>query len=189
MIDLRNYNNEEDYKPINLNRQKTKTVSIKHIYIRKDQILFDVNSQTGIVMRSRREGGIDNNTIGTDMSDDFLPLYDRWIEKYTDYVKLLLSAYIKSEPRIASINTVKKWEEMDIELEMPDYWNGEVYPLLVSAIHDYIVNGVLYDYFTLSLTANDPVTQSKKTELEEGAQRIKQLLANVKQVRKPLQPF
>ena len=189
MIDIRNYKNEEDYKPIDFSQKKNTSFSVKHIYIRKDQILFDVDAQTGLVMRSRRERGIDNNTIGTDQSDDFLPLYDRWVEKYTDYVKMILSAYIKSEPRIASINTLKKWEEMDIELEMPKYWNGEVYPMLVTAIHDYIVNGVLYDYFTLTLTANDPVTQAKKMELDEGEGRIKQLLCNVKQVRKPLQPF
>ncbi len=189
MIDLRNYNNEEDYKPIEFRKKKGETFNVKHLYIRKDQILYDVDAQTGLVMRSRRDRKEDNNTIGTDMSDDFLPLYDRWVEKYTDYVKVILSAYIKSEPRIASINTLRKWEELDIELEMPEYWNGEVYPMLVSAVHDYIVNGVLYDYFTLTLTANDPVTQSKKIELEEGADRIKQCLFNVKQVRKPLQPF
>lgn len=164
----------------------------RHLYIRADQILYDVDAQSALVMRSRRnENQEDIHTIGTDNADDYRPLMHRWIEKYTDLVRAHLAAYIRTQPRIASTNDLKMWDEIDILLFMPEYWNENVFPLLTNAVHDYIVNGVLYEYFALELTANDPVTISKSQLMDESYSKIKAYAtASLPgQLRKPLQPF
>lgn len=187
--------NWRGYDPIDieaLTRKKEENTIEKHIYLLKDQILYDIDAQSLIVMRARRDAAkVDNTIIGTDEADRLRPLLHRWIDKYADRARMALAPYAKNADGVASMNFINEWKEMDIELNMPEYWNESVYPMLVNAIHDYIVNGTLYDYFSLTLTANDPVTLTKKTEMEESLEKVKQYANTVipGQVRKPLQPF
>lgn len=164
----------------------------RHLYVRADQIMYDVDAQTALVMRSRRtQNQEDVHTIGTDNADDFRPILHRWLEKYTDIVRAHLLAYIRTEPRIAATDDLKMWTEMDIILLFPEYWNENVFPLLTNAVHDYIVNGILYEYFSLELTPNDPVTMAKAQLMDASFSKIKAYAtaALPGQLRKPLQPF
>lgn len=185
------------YEPIDsdvvLGRTKKKEdmVKEKHIFLRKDQLLYDIDAETLIVTRARRDvNQQDNYETPTDEDNDLRPILHRWIEKRVNEVKYLLVKYLAEERRIATNNTLKMWEEIDIVLRMPSYFKDSAYPLLVTAVHDYVVNGVLYDYFSLNLTANDPVTQTKKQNMEDAADNIKKY-ANMDDgsVRKVLQPF
>lgn len=190
---MKDFYNGRGYEPIVIDdKGKTDATVEKHIYLLKDQILYDIDAQTLIVMRARRDATkADNTNIGTDEADRLRPLLHRWIDKYTDYVRTALSPYARNAQSVGSMNDIKMWKERDIELQMPDYWNESVYPMLVNAVHDYIVNGTLYDYFSLNLSINDPVTIAKREAMDEALLKIKQYANTVMpgQVRKPLQPF
>ena len=180
------------YEPITFSDKKPEQLIVKHIYLLKDQILYDIDAETLIVTRARRDAAkVDNNVTATDEADRLRPLLHRWIDKYADQAKLRLAPYVYNPSGTATMNDIKMWKELDIELHMPEYWNESVYPLLVNAVHDFIVNGTLYDYFSLTLTANDPVTMSKRANMDEALDRIKQYANTVipGSVRKPLQPF
>lgn len=191
---MKDFYNGRGYEPIviNANGKDDETVE-KHIYLLKDQILYDIDAQTLIATRHRRDAvtKVDNNSTATDEADRLRPLLHRWIDKYTDYVRTALAPYARNSKSVASMNDIKMWKERDIELQMPSYWNESVYPMLVNAVHDYIVNGTLYEYFALTLTINDPVTIAKREAMEENLSKVKQYANTVipGQVRKPLQPF
>ena len=190
---MKEFYNGRGYEPIVFDTSgKSESVIVKHIYLLKDQILYDIDAQTLIVMRSRRDATkADNTNIGTDEADRLRPLLHRWIDKYTDFVRTALAPYAKNGQSVASMNDIKMWKERDIEIHMPDYWNESVYPMLVNAVHDYIVNGTLYDYFSLNLSINDPVTVAKREAMDDALLKIKQYANTVipGSVRKPLQPF
>ena len=190
---MKEFYNGRGYEPIVFDTsEKSESVIVKHIYLLKDQILYDIDAQTLIVMRSRRDATkADNTNIGTDEADRLRPLLHRWIDKYTDFVRTALAPYAKNGQSVASMNDIKMWKERDIEIHMPDYWNESVYPMLVNAVHDYIVNGTLYDYFSLNLSINDPVTVAKREAMDDALLKIKQYANTViaGSVRKPLQPF
>lgn len=182
---------DRGFRPIKFRHQHEEPKEFD-LYIRADQILYDVDAQTSLIMRSRRtENQEDIHTIGTDNADDYRPMLHRWIEKYANLVCARLSAYIRTQPKRSQVNDLKFWEEMQIRLFMPEYWNANVFPLLITAVHDYIVNAVLYEYLSLELTANDPVTISKRQLMDENYDKIKEytVAAIPGQLRKPLQPF
>ena len=191
---MKEFYNGRGYTPISISDSgKPETTVEKHIYLLKDQILYDIDAQTLIVTRARRDAAtkVDNNVTATDEADRLRPLLHRWIDKYTDYVRTALAPYTRNAKSVGSMNDIKMWKERDIELQMPDYWNESVYPMLVNAVHDYIVNGTLYDYFSLNLSINDPVTVSKREAMDEALLKIRQYANTVipGSVRKPLQPF
>ena len=73
---------------------------------------------------------------------------------------------MKQEGRVRD-NSLKEWEEKEIWLRMPDYWDDSRYDSLVEAIHNYIVTGALLEYFKYTLTSKDPITIDKATELTD----------------------
>ena len=191
---MKEFYNGRGYTPISISDSgKSETTVEKHIYLLKDQILYDIDAETLIVTRARRDAAtkVDNNVTATDEADRLRPLLHRWIDKYTDYVRTALAPYARNAKSVGSMNDIKMWKERDIELQMPEYWNESVYPMLVNAVHDYIVNGTLYDYFSLNLSINDPVTVSKREAMDDALLKIRQYANTVipGSVRKPLQPF
>lgn len=163
----------------------------KHLFLDKANILYDIDAMTSLVSRSRRDANNPDDTLATSESDRYRPMLDRWIEKYTQQMKARLKAYIKTPMRIASMNDLKTWKECEIILTFPPSWNDTVYESMVSAIHDYIVNGVLYEYFSLTLTSKDPVTIDCQQKMNDSYMAMKNYACAVipGTVHKPLQPF
>lgn len=163
----------------------------KHLFLDKKNILYDIDAMTSLVSRSRRDGNNPDDNIATSESDHYRPLFDRWIEKYTQQMKARLRAFIKTPWRVASMNDLKTWQECEIILTFPLSWNDTVYENMVSEIHSYIVNGVLYEYFSLTLTSKDPVTMDCKEKMEASYDAIKSYVCAVipGTIHKPLQPF
>ena len=89
------------------------------------------------------------------------------------------------------MNSVKDNEEVDIELLMPEWWDDTAFDQLTESVHDYIVNAVLQEYFTLAFTSKDPVTQDKALMAEKSLDYIKELGNSSKpgRIRKPFKPF
>lgn len=163
----------------------------KHLFLDKANILYDIDAMTSLVSRSRRDANNPDDNIATSESDRYRPLFDRWIEKYTQQMKARLRAFIKTPWRISSMNDLKTWKECEIILTFPPSWNDTVYENLVSAVHDYIVNGCLYEYFSLTLTSKDPVTVDCQQKMLDSYQAMKSYACAVipGTVHKPLQPF
>ena len=87
--------------------------------------------------------------------------------KYLKKAEGILSAYVMKPQGVVRDNALREWDEKEIWLNMPDYWDDTRYDELVKHIHSYIVAGALYEYFLLTLTSKDPLTVSKQEEMDD----------------------
>lgn len=140
----------------------------KHIFIYSNQLWYDIDTTTNVVAKSRRELQDSNGKyIATSENDQERPMFYRWFDKYLQKAEDVLSAYIMKPDGRVRDNAIKEWDEKEIWLRMPDYWDDTRLDSLVKAIHDYIVTGTLFEYFKLTLTSKDPLTSDKSTEMED----------------------
>ena len=164
--------------------------SIKHIYIQADQLLFDVDSVTSLVDKATRKTQGETE-VTTSEADSHRPMFYRWFDQYIASVERILSAYVAKPEGVARMNGLKEWSEKEIILVMPDYWDATVYDALVQAIHRYVVDGALFEYFSNTLTSRDQRTIDRKENLVDGETVIKELSSRVLPgtVRKHMNPF
>lgn len=164
--------------------------SIKHIYIQADQLLFDVDSVTSLIDKATRKTQ-EETEVTTSEADSHRPMFYRWFDQYIASVERILSAYVAKPEGVARMNGLKEWQEKEIILVMPDYWDATVYDALVQAIHKYVVDGALFEYFSITLSSKDPRTVDRKQNLVDGETVIKELSSRVLPgtIRKHLNPF
>ena len=164
--------------------------SVKHIFLQADQLLYDVDSITGMIDRTARIAHNDTE-VATSESDTYRPILFRWFDKYIASVENCLSAFVLKPEGVTRLNDLKEWDEREISLLMPDYWDATVYDYLVQAIHQYVVDGALYEYMSLVLSSRDLRTIDRKQSLEEGLTSIRALSCRVipGTVHKHLSPF
>ncbi len=164
--------------------------SIKHIYIQADQLLFDVDSVTSLIDKATRKTQ-EETEVTTSEADSHRPMFYRWFDQYIASVERILSAYVAKPEGVARMNGLKEWQEKEIILVMPDYWDATVYDALVQAIHKYVVDGALFEYLSNTLTSRDQRTIDRGKKLEDGEKVIKELSSRVLPgtIRKHLNPF
>lgn len=164
--------------------------SIKHIYIQADQLLFDVDSVTSLIDKATRKTQ-EETEVTTSEADSHRPMFYRWFDQYIASVERILSAYVAKPEGVARMNGLKEWQEKEIILVMPDYWDATVYDALVQAIHKYVVDGALFEYFSITLSSKDPRTVDRKQNQVDGETVIKELSSRVLPgtIRKHLNPF
>lgn len=164
--------------------------SVKHIFLQADQLLYDVDAITGMIDKAARSAHNDAEVV-TSESDTYRPMFFRWFDKYIANVEHCLSAFVLKPEGITRLNDLKEWDEREISLLMPDYWDATVYDSLVKAIHQYVVDGTLYEYLSITLSSRDPRTIDRKQSLEEGITNIRALSCRVipGTVHKHLKPF
>lgn len=164
--------------------------SVKHIFLQADQLLYDVDAITGMIDRTVRIAQNDTE-VATSESDTYRPILFRWFDKYIASIELCLSAFVLKPEGVTRLNDLKEWDEREISLLMPDYWDATVYDSLVQAIHQYVVDGALYEYMSLVLSSRDLRTIDRKQSLEEGLTSIRALSCRVipGTVHKHLKPF
>lgn len=163
----------------------------RHIYIRKDQLLYDIEAQLLVVARARRrQDGSEDENIST-ASDTFRGLFERWMGKYLGIAEGVMAAFVLQPFDTQLFNAIPADKEWDIELWVPEFWDDTVFQQLVNAIHDYIVNGCLYEYFLLNYTSKDPLTIDKKQLMDTALVDVKHYIHAAKpgRIRKVLQPF
>lgn len=145
----------------------------KHIFIYSNQLWYDIDSATNMMGRVRRESDPNiSNTVPTSENTQERPLFYRWFDKYLKKAEGLLSAYIMKPQGVVRDNALKEWDEKEMWLRMPDYWDDARLDELAQAIHHYISTGALYEYFLLTLTSKDPLTVDKATQLEDDELEI-----------------
>lgn len=145
----------------------------KHIFVYASQLWYDIDATTSMVGRARRGNQTSQEDIVPTSEDgQERPLFYRWFDKYLQKAEGILSAYVMKPRGVVRDNALREWEEKEIWLRMPDYWDDARYDNLVKAIHDYIVTGALYEYFSLTLTSKDPITIDKLSQLEDAELEI-----------------
>ena len=163
----------------------------RHIFVRSDQVFFDIDSQLGMISKARRkQDGTEDDTF-TQATTDFHSMFVRWIDTYIGKAKTIMSAIVLEAFKDTAMNSIKDRDEVDITLLVPEWYDDTTFKQLSDAVHNYIVNGVLREYFTLVLTSKDPVSVDKNTMMMEGESEIRKL-ANFSKpgsIRKTQNPF
>ncbi len=152
--------------------------SVKHIFLQADQLLYDVDTITSIIDKAARTAHNDAE-VSTSESDTYRPMFFRWFDKYIANVEDCLSAFLLKPEGVTRLNDLKEWDEREISLLMPDYWDATVYGSLVKAIHQYVVDGTLFEYMSLTLTSRDSRTVDREKALEDGITNIRALSCRV----------
>lgn len=163
----------------------------RHLFIRRDQIFYDIDAQINMISESRRkEDGTEDNTF-TDATTKYQQLFYRWIDKYLGKAKSVMSAFVLEIARSTKMNSISQEEEMDIVLLFPEWYDDTVFEQLCDAVHDYVVNAALYEFFALTLSAKDPVTVTKQEQLNDSLNDVRKYVNAAKpgRVRKPYNPF
>lgn len=163
----------------------------RHIYIRREQYMYDIEAQIQMVAMSRRDAnGVEDDRL-TNATKNFEAMFYRWAETYIGKAKSAMATKVLEKHKTANINSIKDNAEIDIELLMPDWWDGTVFDQLNNAVHDYIVNSILYEFFTLVLTSKDTVTIDKAEMARTARADIVKYseFAKPGRIRKPLKPF
>ncbi len=141
----------------------------KHIFIYAAQLWYDVDATTNLVGRHRRDNQTSQGErVPTSENDEERPLFYRWFDKYLQKAETTLSAYVMKKEGKVRDNAIKQWDEKEIWLRMPDYWDDSRLDSLTKAIHDYITTGALLEYFKYTLTSKDPLTVDKQQDLEDA---------------------
>lgn len=163
----------------------------KDIYIRKDQIMGDVDAQIEIVANTHLKEDGTINPVFDNAETRYKALFDRWLNKYVDLTKSRMSAYLLVPEQHGAMNADREWAEIKLHMAFPWYWNDTTFPQLVGAIHDYIVNSILKEFFSMTITSRDPVTADKELMAEDAYIQIKHCCVSAKPgtMRKKLHPF
>lgn len=163
----------------------------RHIFIMRDQILYDVDAQIQMVTSARRsQDGAEDATL-QQATERFKPMFNRWIDTHIGIAKVKISAFVLEKFKDTETNALKNTDEVDITLLMPEWYDDTTFHQLTSSVHNYIVSAVLCEYFALSLTQKDPVMIAKMEEREKCLAEIKTLVNASKpgRIRKIQKPF
>jgi hypothetical protein len=176
-----------NFKPYGIKKPKFE----RHVFISRDQIFYDLDAQISIVNGSRRkEDGTEDEKMAS-ATTQYRQQFYRWIDNYIGKAKSVMSAFVLERFKTARLNSISQEEEVDITLLMPEWYDDTVFDQLCQAVHDYVVNGTLYEYFTLTLSLKDPVTASKMEMMNDALNDVRKYIQASKPgaVRKPFKPF
>lgn len=163
----------------------------RHIFIRRDQVFFDIDAQLGMISEARRDAtGVEDNTL-TDATTKYQKMFFRWIDHHIGEAKTVMSAFVLERFSETAMNSIKDKEEVDITLLVPDWYDDTTFPQLCSMVHDFVVNATLEDYLTLRFTSKDPVTVDKAGLAKDAKGEIRKLVNMSKPgtISKPFKPF
>lgn len=163
----------------------------RHIYIRRDQLIFDIDTQIQMVAESRKNPDGTVNDSLSQATTKFSAMFYRWIDKHLGEIKTTMSAFVLERFRDTALNSIKDFEEVDITLLCPEWYDDTTFQQLCDAVHQYIVDATLFDFFSLTLTSKDPVTADKYTLMGTDKDEVKRLVNASKpgRIRKIQKPF
>lgn len=164
---------------------------IHHIVIYPSEIIHDLDFDTLFLQKVRflgKDGVIGEHIFSNDESNAYR--IARWMNKYVNKVKSYLAAYlVKYADKTNAVNIPENPTEFDFDLNMPPTWVASDDDL-ASTIHDYIVDGIEYQFYNDSLGPADPETKIKFDALCDEQQEIQVLLSKRSVALKvPFHPF
>lgn len=162
----------------------------RHIFISREQVSFDLDAQLGMIADSRKkpDGSVDDSI--TNATSKYQQQFYRWIDKHIGVAKEKMQAHVLEQFKTSKMNSISQVEEVDIELLVPEWWDDTIFDQLCQAVHDYVVNATLADYFTLRPDMGDLIAL-KKDAANDNLNDIKKLVNSSKpgRIRKPFKPF
>lgn len=160
----------------------------RHIFLYRDQLMLDVESQIGVIAKTRKS---DETESLENVVDNYKPLLNRWIDKYINLAKGRMSAFLLERFTPNMGDELKNEDEIDIELQMNDDWDDTCFAPLVQSVHDYVVNGVIYELLMLLLPPRENMVNVKQGDVDKSYADIKRYVCATKpgRIHKPLQPF
>ena len=163
----------------------------RHLFISRDQIFYDLDAQIGMMNESRRKDDGTEDDTKTNATQKFQQQFYRWIDKYIGIAKGVMSTFVLEKFKTAKMNSISQKEEVDITLLVPDWYDDTMFDQLCNSVHDYVVNATLYEYFSLTLSAKDPVTATKQEQMKDALSDVRKYVNASKpgSIRKPLNPF
>lgn len=163
----------------------------RHIFISRDQIFYDIDAQIGMMNESRRKDDGTEDDTKTNATAKYQQQFYRWIDSHIGKAKSVMSAFVLEKFKTTKMNSISQKEEVDITLLFPEWYDDTVFDQLCSAVHDYVVNATLYEYFSLTLSAKDPVTLSKQEMTNDALGDVRKYVNASKPgtIRKPFKPF
>lgn len=148
----------------------------RHIFIRRDQIFFDIDVQLSILADARiNPDGTKNDTLANATSK-YQQMFYRWIDTHIGETKTTMSAFVLEQFKETSMNSIKDREEVDITLLFPEWYDDTTFQQLTNAVHNYVVAATLFDFLSMFLTSKDPVTIDKLQLKTEALSEVKKLV-------------
>ena len=163
----------------------------RHIFIRRDQVFFDIDAQLGILSEARKkDDGTEDDTI-TNATTKYQQMFYRWIDRYIGVAKTVMSAFVLEKFRESAMNSIKDKDEVDITLLVPEWYDDTTFAQLCDKVHEYVVNATIGEYCIMRLTSKDPVTVDKLQLAEEAKTEIRKLvnMSKPNTISKPFKPF
>ena len=163
----------------------------RHIYIRRDQIFFDIETQLSMLADARKTpDGSQDDTI-TNATTKYQQMFYRWIDSHIGEAKTIMSAFVLEKFKDVAINSIKDKEEVDIELLVPEWYDDTTFPQLCDKVHEYVVSATMTDFCYVRFTSKDPFTIDKMTQKADCQLEIRKLanMAKPGTISKPLKPF
>lgn len=163
----------------------------RHIFIRRDDVVFDLDSQLGMIADARKaQDGTEDDTI-TNATTKYQQMFYRWIDSHIGEAKTTMSAFVLEKFRTTAMNSIKDKEEVDITLLVPEWYDDTTFQQLCDKVHEYVVSATMADFCKMRFTSKDPVTVDKMQDAEFGKSEIRKLVNMSKPgtISKPFKPF
>lgn len=170
----------------------------RHLYIERDQIFYDLDAQISMMSRARRKDDGTEDDPFVNATTTYQQQFFRWIDKHIGVAKSVMSAFVLEPSLRNKMNSISQQEEVDITLLTPMWYDDTVFAQLCQAVHDYVVNATLYEFFSISLliptrhgVTQDPATIVKQQQMEESLNDVRKYLNASKpgMIHKHLAPF
>ena len=170
----------------------------RHIFIGRDQIMYDLDAQISMMSKARRKDDGTEDDSFANATDTYKQQFYRWIDKHIGIAKGKMQVFVLEKFKATKMNSISQEEEVDIELLVPEWWDDTIFDQLVQAVHDYVVNATLYEFFSISLlvpqrhgVSQDPATVVKQQQMNDNLAEIKNLINSSKpgSIKKPFKPF
>lgn len=163
----------------------------RHIFIRRDQVFFDIDAQLGMIADARRkEDGTEDDTL-TNATTKYQQMFFRWIDSHIGEAKTTMSAFVLEKFRETAMNSIKDSEEVDITLLVPEWYDDTTFPQLCDKVHEFVASATMADFCKMRFTSQDPVTVDKAQDAEFGKSEIRKLcnMSKPGRISKPFKPF
>ena len=170
----------------------------RHIFIDRDQIFYDLDAQIAIMSKARRKDDGTEDDAFSNATTMYQQQFYRWIDKHIGIAKSIMSAFVLEQSRSTKMNSISQDDEVDITLLMPEWYDDTTFEQLCQAVHDYVVNATLYEYFSISLIVpsrygmnQDPATLVKQQQMNDALNDVRKYVNASKpgRIRKPFKPF
>lgn len=163
----------------------------RHIFIRRDDVVFDLDSQLGMIADARKaQDGTEDDTI-TNATTKYSQMFYRWIDAHIGEAKTTMSAFVLEKFRTTAMNSIKDKEEVDITLLFPEWYDDTTFQQLCDKVHEYVASATMADFCKMRFTSKDPVTVDKMQDAETAKNEVRKLVNMSKPgtISKPFKPF